>query len=88
MDNTFKPKISAAGGKSPVLSKIELDFMKIIERKNLERVQKLKLTQGRNKYTGWALGFSAFSIYLYSMYAIKQETFLDDFNEPPKVLKE
>lgn len=87
-DSGFNPKISGAGGQDPVLKKAELDYMKIIEQKNLERVKKLELIRKRNRLTGAAIGVSVFSIYLYSMYAVKQETFLDDFNEPAKILKE
>lgn len=32
--------------------------------------------------TGIALGISVFGIYGYSMYAVKQEKFLDDFEIP------
>lgn len=35
-------------------------------------------------FLGLALGFSVLSIYGYSMYAVKQEKFLDDFEEPAK----
>lgn len=35
-------------------------------------------------FSGLALGFSVLSIYGYSMYAVKQEKFLDDFEEPAK----
>lgn len=87
-DRDFKPKIKSSGEKDPVLKQAELDYMKIIENKNIERVTKLDLMRKRNRYTAAALGVGVFGIYLYSMFAIKQETFLDDFNEPPKVLKE
>jgi hypothetical protein len=84
-DSTFKPKISSTGNQDPVLKKAELDFMKIIEQKNLERVQKLQKINKRNRLTGAAIGAGVFGIYLYSIFAVKQETFLDDFNEPAKV---
>lgn len=83
-DSGFKPKIST-GTQDPVLKKAELDYMKLIEQKNLERVQKLQQINRRNRITGFAIGAGVFSIYLYSIIAVKQETFLDDFNEPAKV---
>lgn len=66
----------------------ELDFMKFIERQNLERVTKLKALRKRNVWTGLVIGGTVLSIYLYSMLAIKQEKFLDDFNEPQKISTE
>lgn len=84
-DHQYKPKISTAEGKHPVLKKAELDFMKIIEQKNIERVKKLEVTTKRNRITGAAIGLGVFGIYMYSIFAVKQETFLDDFNEPVKV---
>ncbi|XP_041986780.1 cytochrome c oxidase assembly factor 3, mitochondrial [Aricia agestis] len=83
-DKNFKPKIST-GEKDPVLKKAELDYMKIIEEKNRERVQKLQNISRRNRITGLAIGAGVFSIYMYSILAVKQETFLDDFDEPAKI---
>ncbi|KAM3960744.1 coiled-coil domain containing 56 [Aphomia sociella] len=84
MGDSFKPKIST-GKQDPVLRKAELDYMKVIEEKNRERVQKLQLIAKRNRITGLAIGAGVVSIYLYSIFAVKQETFLDDFNEPAKI---
>lgn len=85
MGDSFKPKISTGGGQDPVLKKAELDYMKIIEEKNRERVQKLQTIGRRNRLVGCSIGAGVFGIYLYSIFAVKQETFLDDFNEPVKV---
>lgn len=87
MGDSYKPKInnSGADGKDPVLNKAALDYMRIIEQKNRERVKKLELTARRNRMVGLSIGAGVFGIYLYSIFAVKQETFLDDFNEPPKV---
>lgn len=68
-----------------MLKKAEIDYMKIIEQKNRERVQKLQTISKKNRVTGIAIGAGVFSIYLYSIFAVKQETFLDDFNEPAKI---
>ena len=70
------------------LKQSEIDFMKVIEKQNLIRVAKLKALKRRNNLTGLIIGGTVISIYLYSMLAIKQEKFLDDFNEPQKVAVE
>lgn len=66
------------------LSKTDLDFIRHVEKQNLERVQKLKLLRRKNLITGGLLGAFVFGIYGYTMYAVKQESFLDDFDEPLK----
>lgn len=83
-DSSFKPNLSNSA-QDPVLKKTELDYMKLIEQKNLERVQKLQQINRRNRITGLAIGAGVLSIYAYSILAVKQETFLDDFDEPAKV---
>lgn len=70
-----------------LLNKTALDFMKIIEQRNRERVEKLRRVKQRNKYTGIGLGALVLSIYGYSLFAVKQETFLDDFDPPELVPK-
>lgn len=67
------------------LKPTEVDFMKLIEQRNLLRVTKLRQLRKRNTWTGVAIGGTVIGIYLYSMLAVKQERFLDDFNEPQKV---
>ncbi|XP_055595233.1 cytochrome c oxidase assembly factor 3, mitochondrial [Uranotaenia lowii] len=69
------------------LKKSEIDFMRLIEQQNLQRVQKLQRQRRNNKLTGFALGGTVLAIYLYSMFSVKQERFLDDFEEPLKVEK-
>lgn len=66
------------------LKPTELEYIKEIERQNLERVAKLKRIRRNNIITGSLLGVGVLAIYGYSMYAVKQETFLDDFEEPQK----
>jgi len=58
------------------------DWMKIIEKQNLKRVEQLRKTRKSNVITGLALSAGVLSIYAYSLLAVKQETFLDDFEEP------
>lgn len=83
-DGSFKPKINSTG-QDPVLKQAEIAYMKLIEQKNRERVHKLQQIAKKNRITGLAIGSGVLSVYLYSIFAVKQETFLDDFEEPVKV---
>lgn len=67
------------------LKQSEIDFMKLIEKQNLDRVTKLKKIRRNNLITAFGIGTTVMSIYFYSMFAVKQEKFLDDFNEPETV---
>lgn len=71
------PKLNIANDK-PKLSQAQLDYMKILEKQNIERVAKLKSLRRRNIITGLALMSGVFSIYAYSIFAVKQEKFLDE----------
>lgn len=64
----------------------QLAFMKLVEQENIKRVKKLEIIRKRNWITGWALGLGVLGIYGYTIATIKQERFLDDFNEPEKVI--
>lgn len=70
----------------PQLSATQLKFMKLIESQNLERIAKLERIRKRNTLTGWGLAAVVVGIYTFSMFAVKQERFLDDFDEPEKVI--
>lgn len=61
-----------------------LQQIKFVERQNLLRAVRLNRMRKNARFTGLILGGIALSIYGYSIYSIKQETFLDDF-EPPEV---
>ncbi|XP_071517387.1 cytochrome c oxidase assembly factor 3, mitochondrial isoform X2 [Panulirus ornatus] len=63
---------------SPKLSQSQLDYMKIIENQNLERVRKLVATRRNNIMVGSLLGLGVLGIYSYSIYSVKQEKFLDE----------
>lgn len=69
------------------LRKAELDFIKAIEKENFERVQKLKRIRKTNLITGCLVGAGVLSIYGYTIWAVRQESFLDDFDEPPKIIE-
>ncbi|XP_019880144.1 cytochrome c oxidase assembly factor 3, mitochondrial [Aethina tumida] len=62
----------------------ELEFIQRFEKENRIRVEKLKRLRRNNLITAGILGVSILGIYGYSMYAVRQETFLDDFDEPAK----
>lgn len=70
----------------PQLSAAQLKFMQLIEAQNLERIAKLDRIRRRNTLTGWGLAAAVVGIYTYSIFAVKQEKFLDDFDEPEKVI--
>lgn len=70
------------------LKQSDIEFIRQIEKQNYERVQKLKRIRRNNVITGCLLGLGVTSIYLYSMWAVKQENFLDDFDEPAKIIVE
>lgn len=64
------------------LNKSVIDYMKIVEEQNRKRVEKLKRIRRNNLLTAFGLGFGVLSIYGYSIFAVRQETFLDDFERP------
>lgn len=65
-----------------------LQQIKFVERQNLVRATRLNRMRKNARYTGLILGSISLSIYVYSIYSIKQETFLDDFEEPKVALKQ
>jgi len=77
--------------KSEVMQKVDFTqlniakkYAEIVEKQNLERAAKLKKIRTRNIWVGGLLGAAVLSIYSYSILAVKQETFLDDFEEPAR----
>jgi cytochrome c oxidase assembly factor 3 len=67
------------------MSNIEQMYMKKLQEKNAERYAKERVLRRRYNITGVALSLFVFSVYFYTMFSIKQEKFLDDFEvpEPP-----
>lgn len=70
------------------LKQADLDFMKYIEQQNRERVLKLTRIRRNNIFTGCLLGLSVLGIYGYTILSVKQESFLDDFEEPAKTIEQ
>lgn len=79
-DKSHMPKLDISND-MPKLSQAQLDYMKILEKQNIERVTKLKRLRRNNILTGIALLGSVFSIYTYSIVAVKQEKFLDEIDD-------
>jgi len=59
-----------------------LEHMKVMERLNKARVQHLKKVRRKSNILSIGLVTLAVGTYLYSMAAVRQEGFLDDFEEP------
>lgn len=69
------------------LGTMHMDFVRKAEKKNKERAKMHKFF----RRTDWMIAATCFSIvigiYGYTMYAIKQERFLDDFEMPEEIDK-
>lgn len=68
------------------LTNIEKEYMKRVQEQNLARIQRWTKIRRKNRYVGFGLAVGVISIYSYTVWAIKQEKFLDDFNQPEKVI--
>jgi hypothetical protein len=79
--NEQMPKVDLVKDRANI-SRTTLDYMKIVERENLRRVQALQKLRQKNVRTGLMLGAGVLGIYLYTIYSVRQEKFLDDFDEP------
>lgn len=69
---------------TPKLTSIDLFNIKELERKNLERANQFLKKRNQSRLVGGLLGAGVFGIYFYTMFAVKQEHFLDDFEMPEK----
>ncbi|XP_044269878.1 cytochrome c oxidase assembly factor 3, mitochondrial [Tribolium madens] len=67
------------------LKQTDIDFIKFVEKQNLDRVRKLQTLRRRNLFTVSILGTAVLGIYGYSIWAVRQENFLDDFEIPTTV---
>jgi len=85
-NNDQMPQVSFM--KNGEVDKRLLQQIKFVERQNLLRAARLNRMRKNARFTGLLLGGVALSIYGYSIYSIKQETFLDDFEEPEIVIKQ
>lgn len=69
------------------LKSIDVVYMKRVEQQNLERAQKVQAYRITNRRTAIGLALGVIGIYAYTIYAVKQEKFLDDFDEPEKIIE-
>lgn len=80
-DNEQMRKVDLVKDKANI-SRTVVDYMKIVEKENLKRVQELRKIRQRNVRTGLILGGGVLGIYFYTIFSVRQEKFLDDFDEP------
>jgi len=62
------------------LSQAQLFYMRLVEQQNMARVAKLEKIRKKNIITGSLLGIGVLAIYGYTIYAVKQEKFLDELD--------
>jgi len=67
------------------INQFQLDLMKKVQRQNIERALKLRQVRGRSRGTFLAAAGVISGIYIYTLFAVRQETFLDDFNVPESI---
>lgn len=70
----------------PPLNKTQIHFMRLIEQQNRDRVEKLQIYKKRCNISGLSLIGIVGCIYAYTLYAVRQEKSLEDFDEPAKVI--
>lgn len=80
------PKADPLEGRVGVHSSTR-DYINLIEKQNLNRVAKLNKQRRGCRQTAFACTALAVGIYTYTIFAIKQEKFLDDFEQPKFVEK-
>lgn len=69
------------------LSARDREFIERVSRENQIRVARLQRVRRNNLFTLGALCSIVVGIYGYTIYAVKQETFLDDFEQPAKIIE-
>ncbi|CAG2163466.1 unnamed protein product [Oppiella nova] len=67
-----------SGKEDPKTNDVYSGFMRRAEQMNRDRVTKMVKTNRLNKTLGLMLTTFVGSVYLYSMFAVKQEKFLDE----------
>jgi cytochrome c oxidase assembly factor 3 len=83
-DGKYMPKVNLQT-ENHRLSIIEKKYIQKIQQQNLYRVERWNKIRRKNRYLGIGLTLGVISIYSYTIWGIKQEKFLDDFNEPEKI---
>lgn len=70
------------------LGQIQMDFVKKAERRNKDRATRHVFYRRKDWMIAGTCLCIAISIYAYTIYAMKQETFLDDFEMPDPLAEE
>lgn len=68
------------------LKSTDIVYMKRAEEQNLQRAKIVHGHRKSNNRTAIPLGLIAIGIYAYTLYSVKQEKFLDDFEMPEKTI--
>lgn len=79
VDNKIQPDIKNQMHK---LSSMQSAYMEKLNKKTLEKHTREKRLKKHYRITGSLLFAFVISVYFYSMYAVSQEKFLDDFQVP------
>jgi hypothetical protein len=69
------------------LRSTDVIYMKRLEQQNLQRAISVQAYRKRNRISGVLLSLGAIGIYVYTMYSVRQEKFLDDFEMPEKIIE-
>ena len=70
------------------LGKIQMGIIRKAEKEKAERAKSFILLRKKHIKTGIFCASIAIGIYAYTIFAIKQETFLDDFDMPDPIPEE
>ena len=81
-EKNIAPKVDPGKDK---LTSIQRELMYQVQELNKDRIQRLAHKKRGAKFTGLFLAAFVASVYGYTIWAIKQERFLDDFLEPEKI---
>lgn len=69
------------------LRSTDVVYMKRVEEQNLQRARRVQGYRKANNRIAIALGLGVIGIYSYTIYAVKQEKFLNDFEMPEKTIE-
>ncbi|XP_020291715.1 cytochrome c oxidase assembly factor 3, mitochondrial [Pseudomyrmex gracilis] len=85
--NETMPKVDVTKD-TEKLRPTDIVYMKRLEEQNRQRASRVLRYRRANNITAITLGLTVIGIYSYTIYSVKQEKFLDDFEIPEKVKKE
>ncbi|XP_071555803.1 cytochrome c oxidase assembly factor 3, mitochondrial-like isoform X1 [Temnothorax nylanderi] len=69
------------------LKSTDIVYMKRLEEQNLQRGIRVQGYRKANNRLAIGLGLTVIGIYAYTIYSVKQEKFLDDFEMPEKTIE-